>query len=250
MQENFTRLPVAFYAESNSPFKLAAFVTALRAYIDATVPNMTAWEPKQHGEMAYVQITFRGTGVNEIDRTRLYYAVTPGALVLSLNENVIQRYLDRAAKKGKGDAKDEANPPLAASRVELQPWSGESVAVTADARALQVLSGVYGQAYRRRSQQIAWNNLPILNEWKRLYPAEDPAAVHERLWHHRLIDPAGGKYVWNEKFQTMESTIHGHPAAPKDGPPAPPQLEGLQRASMGLTFEEHGLRARVTIERR
>ena len=93
-------------------------------------------------------------------------------------------------------------------------------------------------------QALAWGNLPILNEYKRLYPAEDPVKLHERLWHTKLIDPAGGIYVWDEQFQTMASTPFGHPAAPKEGPPFPQQLEGFVKAAFGVTFEEQGLRAR------
>ena len=69
---------------------------------------------------------------------------------------------------------------------------------------------MYG-GFDQRLQQLAWANLPALNEWKRRYPDQDPVKVHERLWQTRLLDPAGGAYVWNERFQTMESTTYGHP---------------------------------------
>ena len=74
-------------------------------------------------------------------------------------------------------------------------------------------------------QLRSWSNLPILNEWKRLFPNEDPVKVHERLWHVTLICPGGGKYVWNDQWHTMESTVYGHPGQPKTGPKAPPLLE-------------------------
>mgnify|MGYP001098909831 CR=1 FL=1 len=86
------------------------------------------------------------------------------------------------------------------------------------ARALTILRGIFGRTYRERMQEMSWSNLPILNEWKRLYPDQDPVKVHQRLWQVRLVDPAGGAYVWNEQYQTMESTKYGHPGAPKEGP--------------------------------
>ena len=44
-----------------------------------------------------------------------------------------------------------------------------------------------------------WGNLPILNEWKRLFPDRDPVEVHQQVWQVELVCPGGGKYVWNEK---------------------------------------------------
>ena len=98
-------------------------------------------------------------------------------------------------------------------------------------------------------QASAWGNLPILNEWKRRYPGRDPVDVHRQLWHAELLCPGGGKYVWNEKCGTMESTVYGHPGDPKQGPPAPPVLSSFRKADFGLTFENQGLRARATLER-
>ena len=73
-------------------------------------------------------------------------------------------------------------------------------------------------------QRLSWGNLPILNEWKRLFPEDDSVALHERLWGVKLVCPGGGEYKWNESWQTFESTVYGHPAEPKNGPMAPPQL--------------------------
>ena len=129
------------------------------------------------------------------------------------------------------------------------PWLGESAALVVNTKALTTLRGILGRNYQRQMQQLAWGNLPALNEWKRLYPDQDPVKVHERLWQVRLVDPAGGRYTWNEQFQTMESTSYGHPAAPKAGPALPPQLNDITRSALGVTFEPHGLRARAVLDR-
>jgi hypothetical protein len=96
----------------------------------------------------------------------------------------------------------------------------------------------------------AWSNLPILNQWKRLYPDCDPVALHERVWKMRLICPGGGRYVWNDKYQTMESTVYGHPGEPKNGPSAAVALYQFSNGDFGLTFENQGLRARVSLEKK
>ena len=82
-----------------------------------------------------------------------------------------------------------------------------------------VLSQLAGESYRSQMQRLAWSNLPILNEWKRRYPDRDPVVLHEQFWQTRLVCPGGGKYVWNEKWQTMESTVFGHPGEPKEAQP-------------------------------
>jgi hypothetical protein len=95
---------------------------------------------------------------------------------------------------------------------------------------------------RRRS----YDNLPILNELKRRYPNQDPVATYERLWAARLVCPGGGEYVWNDKWQTMESTVYGHPGEPKEANPPKPYAK-WQAGDFGLTFEDDGLRARCAL---
>ena len=68
------------------------------------------------------------------------------------------------------------------------------------------------------------DNIPILNEWKRLFPGEDPVNLHQKIWQTHLISPGGGQYVWNDEWKTMESTVYGHPGQPKDGPARPAAL--------------------------
>ena len=71
------------------------------------------------------------------------------------------------------------------------------------------------------------------------------------MWHTRLTCPGGGKYQWNEKYQSYESTIFGLPARPKrpDVLQTSP-LAHLKQISLGLTFEDDGLRARTEIIRK
>src|SRR5262249_10902176 len=129
----------------------------------------------------------------------------------------------------------EATPPPL-------PWLGENLCFQVDRKMFDLLSSpafrfVEGpdQFSDTAMQLRSWSNLPILNEWKRLFPNEDPVKVHERLWHVRLICPGGGKYVWNGEWHTMESTVYGHPGRPKPGPKIPPLLGQFQSANFGLT---------------
>jgi len=114
---------------------------------------------------------------------------------------------------------------------------------------LEVANAVTRDQYQAMMQASAWGNLPILNEWKRRFPDRDPLRVHQQAWGIELVCPGGGKYAWNDKWQTMESTVYGHPGEPKEGPPAPPVLSTFRSASFGLSFENQGLRARAVLHR-
>lgn len=245
-RETFVRergysLPVALRIEVSSAFKATAFLAALRAFIDQVGPGMTLWETKQQGEAAYVKISPTAKAVRPgqpEEKLALYYALTAEALTLSLDEELIKRTLDRAAKQ-----------PAEAAPADKPAWLGENLAFDAGSRAIQACTQIFSSGYQAQMQRLAWSNLPILNEWKRLFPQENAVALHERLWGVKLVCPGGGKYVWNESWQTFESTVYGHPGEPKEGPAAPPQLLGFTRARYGLTFEPQGLRARAELQR-
>ncbi len=266
-REKFARdqaynFPAAVNIEVASAFKATAFLTALRAFIDTVGPGMTAWETKQHGEQAYVKISPTAKAVRRgepEEKLAIYYALTSEALTISPSEDLIKRALDRqaardAAADGKGgqataaDAKPEAAKAAAAAKAI--EWLGENLCLEAGEGALQALAALSSDEYQAQMQRLAWGNLPILNEWRRMFPKEDAVELHERLWDVRLICPGGGKYEWNEKWQTYESTVYGSPGEPKSGPPVPPQLAAFQRARFGLTFEAEGLRARAELRRK
>ena len=121
------------------------------------------------------------------------------------------------------------------------------MALHVDSRILEIANALGRQQYQQQMQVQCWNNLPILNQWKRLYPDRDPVAVHAPGLGRDAGLPGGGKYVWNEKYRTMESTVYGHPGEPKEGPLAPPVLSGFASGDFGLTLENQGLRARVEL---
>ena len=156
------------------------------------------------------------------------------------------RFLDRQAKQPDSAKSKGIEPPAAEPS---RPWLGESLAARVSSAGFRVLATAGLDAYRAAISLQCWNNLPILNEWHRLYPDRDPVALHEAVWGERLVCPAGGKYVWNPKWRTMESTVLGHPGEPKPGPDAIGPLHDLKSADFGITFQDGGLRATVEIER-
>jgi hypothetical protein len=252
LQKNFAdyigRLPIAVRADVSNGLRLTAFLVAARAYIEQTSPGMVLWESKTYRDQPFVKITptERAKGqIKEMEKAALYYAASGESLLLTLNENVLKRAIDRQLARQLAEKEKKAPPPVA-----QRPWLGSNLALHADHKMLDLFAVITQQDGQLDMQIRAWSNLPILNQWKRLHPACDPVALHERVWKIRLICPGGGRYVWNDKYQTMESTVYGHPGEPKNGPPAAVALQQFSSGDFGLTFEHQGLRARVSLEKK
>ena len=256
LPENFHRLPIAIQVEVSNGFRLAAFLAAARTWIEQSAPGMVAWESLKYKDQPYVKITptERAKGQQKkMEKVAVYYTASGDALLVTPHEGVLKRAIDRQLAR-KEAAKNGANKEKSPATDEnKKPWLGSSVGLQVDRKVIAMGVGLFNSFnhdQRQSAVQVrAWSNLPILNEWKRLYPDRDPVEVHEQVWKIRLICPGGGKYVWNEKFQTMESSLYGHPAKPKVGPIEVPLLSEIATGSFGLTFEQDGLRARVSLER-
>jgi hypothetical protein len=228
---------------------LAAFLTGFRTFVEQTAPGLTRWEALTYNDRPYVKIspTDRANQVPAgLRNIAIYYAALPDSLTVTLSENVLKKALDRSAAREKAKTDGKANGDAGPKPPALP---GENVALLVDRKVLEVANAMGRDDYQAMMQASAWGNLPILNEWKRAYPDRNPVEVHRRLWNAELVCPGGGKYVWNEKYGTMESTVYGHPAQPKEGPLAPPVLSSFKSAAFGLTFENQGLRARATLQR-
>jgi hypothetical protein len=248
MSKNLGRVPVAVRIDSTNPLKLAAFLVSVRTFIEQTSPGLTNWDSLKYKEQGYVRITpvkGKREAAREIENLAIYYTTVGGALTITLSERVLQRAIDRVlAGENPPSAGKAAVKPAAKS-----PWLGSNVALHVDSRILEIGNALGREQYQQQMQLQCWNNLPILNQWKRLFPDRDPVAVHEQVWGVKLICPGGGKYVWNENYRTMASTVYGCPAVPKEGPLAPPVLSDFASGDFGLTLENEGLRARAELLR-
>lgn len=255
LRRNLHRVPIAFRADVRDALKATVFLSSLRAFVEQTAPNLTRWDSVKHGEFSYVRIAptdRRMVGDFLPDQFAIYYGVTPEWFIVTPNEAMLKRAIDRHLQRSKGhpaQAADEKSGPPASRPPLARPWLGKNLGVQANRRTVEAFEMFVHDDYQTAMQLRAWASLPIMNEWKKLYPDRDPLEVHEQIWHARLICPGAGQYVWNEKWLTMESTAYGHPGEPKPGPAAPPALRNVSAANFGLTFENDGLRARVELER-
>ena len=245
--------PIGIRIESTSNLKLTQFLLNLRSFLEATVPGMLKWELRTYREQAYARVSLselfhqnmrpeESELAKQLEKVAIYYAIFDNALEISLQERVLQRAIDRNIER-------HATPMNAESPTNSdKSWQGQ-LKVKINKKLLLLLSSIAREDYQSKMQQIAWSNLPILNEWNRRYPSQDPLTIHERLWQTRLICPGGGAYVWDEQWQSFTSTVYGHPGNPKNGPAIPPLLEQFRSLNFDLGFENQGLRARIVLER-
>ncbi len=245
LEENAFRLPIAANIEVKNSFKLIAFLAGMRTFIEQSAPGMTVWETLNYQEQAYVKVSpsERSKSGNDWDKAALYYVATGDSLVVSLSEDVLKRAIDRQADRREKSAAGEPVP-----RAGL-PWLGENFCVTVDGGFLKLLASGFSAEYHRRMQLMSWSNLAILNEWRARYAELDPIKTHQRFWQRKLVCPGGGEYQWNEAWQTMESTVYGHPGEPRQGTSLPATLQSIVSGNLGQTFEENGLRARAELHR-
>ncbi len=242
MEKQLPRIPLALSLEVKNPIKLTLFLTSLRAMISQTAPDQLAWEALKYKQQAYVKVGPSTTARADMDAEdpfrefALYYAVMDRQLVATLSLDVLKRSVDRSEARRAGAA------PAG--------WLGESLGARVDRRGVEVLRALSHEELLSDWQRRAWANLVALNEWKRRFGAADPVDFHARYWKTRLVEPAGEHYVWNDAYQTMESTRFGHPGAPKLVENVPDFLGDAKRLNLGLTFEAGGLRARGDLQRR
>jgi hypothetical protein len=235
LENNLHRLPILAKLDVKNPFVMTGFLGTFRAFLDQTSPGMLAWENRTHKEQTYVRVGLteatkkKMTGSKTWKEIALYYRVEPTLLTLSLREDLIQKSVEAP----------EETP-------ETHHWLGESTGLQVNGRALPFLQDLTGERILATLQARSWNNLHILNEWRRNLGIDDAQDFHSTYWHTLLSCPGGGEYVWDPEAGSYQSTIFGHPASPKTPSEAPSFFSSLRHLSFGLTFEEDGLRAKST----
>ncbi|MCP3919214.1 MAG: hypothetical protein GY711_27055 [bacterium] len=228
LRERWNELPVGVYIESTDERALARFLAIVQKLATEEQPECT-FETREHAGHAYVAYT-------DDDDSNLhpFYAVHADGLTVSMHEGVVQRAIERRVAA----ANSETGVPL-----------GESLLVTVGADATDLLRAWWRERHGRELQRVAWGALPILDEWQRLFPDEDPLAVHERWFGVRLICPVGTGFEWDAEWGTWSSQTYGHPSAPRASSRLSPALESLRGLGFGLSFEHDGVRARAELER-
>lgn len=258
-QDRRFQFPVAVWLGSHDDERMREMVGWVKWGIQLrlqTVLAKASVRHKKYGRQSYLRIT---GAWNKGDPTfEVYVATLPGGLLVTLSEPMMRRAIERRlAQRGILTEPMDAEPlPRPLAPPEPMPDLGDHLLARVQPAGVQAVEQLFQRDYQAVLQARAWGNLPILNEWKRMYPDEDPLALHERYWGVKLVCPGGGTYVWNDEWRTMESTVFGHPGRPATPDAGQASILGFDDASFGLTFERFGplsrdigLRARVELAR-
>ncbi len=227
--ETLIELPVLLRVEVQSRIKLALFLTAVKGSIEVSGPDLVRWETREHEGRRYVAVIGDEEEVGA--ELSIYYAALPTALLVSLNEDMLKRALDREKEFQKGQQSD--------MQVFAQTSPGFLVGL-----------GELGssQSLEKRRRNLSWAALPILNEWRKSQSAGDPVDFHHVRFAYRITCPGGLGYRWNEKELTMESVAYGHPANPLKGAKPLDILSRFNTVEMNSSFEDGGMNLRVSLD--
>ena len=241
MEKNWGRIPVALNVEVRNPFKLTAFLAGFRAWLEQTAPGMTVWSNHSYKKQGYVKIAPGKQLEDDLVEDgaapiALYYVPSSKLLTVSLSEDAIKRAIDRNLLR----RADEPALPVA-------HWSGKSSAFLAKNPLIDLADGILQRESLSRFQEQSWSNLHALNEWRVQLGKKDALAYHLEVWQTELQCPGGGKYSWNEKFQTYESSVFGHPGKPSMPKKGIGLLGPFGAVDFGITFENDGLRVQASV---
>ena len=100
-----------------------------------------------------------------------------------------------------------------------------------------------GQNVMNGLQRKSWKNLHALNEWRIHLKKKDSLTTIKESGKPIYFARVEQEYLWNDEFQTFESTAFGHPANPK----LPKKISPLGRwagIDFKINFENDGLSKR------
>ena len=224
-------LPILVRIEVESRLKLALFMTGLKGAIESSSPDLVSWETRKHAGRSYVAMVGDEEELG-MDMS-IYYAALPSALMVTLNEDMLKRALDREEGLESGDAED-----------------GQVFARTSPEFIMGLAGTVGNGGLDVKRRELSWSALPILNEWRKSSQSQEPVAFHEAHFATRITCPGGLGYRWNEKDLTMESVAYGHPAQPKDDAKELEILKRFKTVETEVSFEEGGLRLKMSFDQK
>jgi len=234
MQSNFAKLPIGIRVSSQSVTRLALFLTGLRSMSQQAAPGLLAWETREHKEQPYVVIqTTESAPMGDME-IKIHYAALPDAFLLSLNEEVLKRAITRNLANSK-------------ETIPAEPEQSYQAFANVQVEAVPQYLKLMGEDPLKAQQLVSWSALPILNEWHRLYPDQDPVAVHAANFHEQIRCPGGQGYEWNASKQNMESVAYGTPDSPRGEVTPLPILQNWLEAEASLNFEDDGLRLKARL---
>ena len=207
---------------------------------------MLKYTAETYNAHGYVKVTAKEMADYGPDAA-IYYAPMPDALLVTLNEGVLKRAMDRrdaaASQPAGGGGKD------AAAAKGVVGWLGETFAGSVHIPFVRMLMRFSAEDEKAEIRRKAWRQLMVLDEIKRLRPGEDAMKVYAANFSEEPADPAGGKISFDAGTGRYGSSVAGNPLSPKEVEGGRAFLEGFDELRFGLTVSENNLRARAVLGR-
>lgn len=231
-RKNLQKFPLAVGLE----FDKAESMERVLEFAKSMVTSMiTSESTVKYKNREYLKLQFEDEYLfQEYDKIHLHVFKSENRALFSLSENLIKRAIDRQTGKQKTG----------------RQWLGKNMSVQINQRLFRTMEGFSADFYRASLRNRTWNNLPILNEWKREFPESDPLELHRDYWGQRLLCPGGGTLKWDSQAQTYYSTAFGSPSRPRIPMGTPYPWRSIERFDAGVSFETGGLRAKVELHKK
>ena len=177
LEKNLGRLPVAVRIDANNPLKLAAFLATARAFIEQTSSGTDALGIAEvQGPAVCPHYAGQGQAGHSPRNGKPRHLLHDlgGALTVTLSEKLLDG-LHRSLRLPKIRPRPTGKPAQQGSQAVA--WL--ECRLASQPQDFGRRQCVFRDQYQQTMQTRCWANLPILNEWKRLYPGRDPVEVHQ-----------------------------------------------------------------------
>jgi hypothetical protein len=237
-----TKLPVYAEIAVKSGAQAALALTAVRIMANETIPGMFEWgEAARHRDVPMVRITLKGELAHgllgDLGDVTIFYAVTEGALIVTLQQWVLERLIDEQLDGTGPRAKPASDPESAQLSVELasQPGKGLSTVLAWWLEGKMVANANASRA----AAEVVFHGAPEL--------AGDPAATRGLALAYfgaTPVTPDGAAYTFareGARDPARGTTLAPvWPDVPVPGSPVARVMEALTRVRTQVAFDDEG----------
>lgn len=234
--KNFNKFPFAIEVDFDKPESMKHFHNVIRMFTGTYLFD----ESKQSfKEIDYEQRRFE-FGPGEFEEIDLSVCEYKSKLIVSLSEQTMKNIISRIKSRENGTFKKE----------EPRKWLGQNLAIQTNSKFYKAIEVLWQQYYKSELRDQTWRNFPILQEWKREFPDQDPFEFHQKYWHQKMLCAGGGDLVWDKTSGAPKSTVFGNPIKPRIPMSTPTPWRGFKSFDAGVTFDTGGVRGKMMLERK
>lgn len=234
--KNFNHFPFAIEVDFDKPESMKNFLALVRGL---TQQQLVEESKQTFKEIEYERRRFE-FGPNEIEEFDLFICEYESKLFVSLSEQTMKNIISRIKSREDGTFKKD----------EPRHWLGQNLAIQTNAKFYKAIEVLWRQYYQSELRDQTWRNFPILQEWKREFPDQDPFEFHQKYWHQKMLCAGGGDLLWDKKTNSPKSTVFGNPRTPRIPMSTPTPWRDFKSFDAGVTFDTGGIRGKMMLERK